>query len=1042
LEAKSDFRFIEGDWLVDRNNPAQPGQFTGRTSKAGPFLMVELRYPDGSTTSRPESSLERVSQSQESLLDRMLKGHFGSARDLRRVITYEKLKGTLHEIIYSMEAAQIDFYPYQFKPVMKLISAPTERLIIADEVGLGKTIESALIWLELQARRQAKRLLVVCPTSLADKWRKELRQKFLIDARIVRFSDLMNEMKELRDVGPSYPFALIGTYAGLRPPRSELRLLRREPGEGPKGTPKTEFLRALKHTQWENEPFDLVIFDEAHYMRTSGTSTFALGDALSESAVAVLCVSATPVNNSNLDLHSLLRLVDQSFFENQSMFDELLEANRPAVQAGNALARVPMDIDLLTKSVEQMGKSSFISDSPLFARFVEAIDKLNQKDKAELARCQDMAEKLNILGQYVNRTRRVQVKEHRPVRDPVVLQVQYNSEEMQLYNTILHFVRERCRQNNRGFHVFQILQLQLRAASCLPVVVRELREEALFDAESLLQEAFGEAAYDDLFEDAMPKDLQNMELQDLLAHDFEANDTKYAALRRMLIEQVADEKVIIFAYYRGTLSYLHRRLPADGITVAIIHGGIGAEDRDKELERFEDHLGPRVLLSSEVGSEGIDLQFCRVVVNYDLPWNPMRVEQRIGRIDRVGQKAERLSIVNFKVTDTVEERLYERLHEKLLKFTNSLGDLESIIGQEVQSLTVDLLSKELTPEQETLRMDRTAVAIETQLLQLQQLEESGDALLALSDYLQRRIDEVRDRGRYMLPEELEDYVVDFFEREFQGCEVNENTPVMGCLRVRLTADAHASLAGFMQNDASISARPFRQREFSFTFRRDVSQSLHATYRQQVHFTNHLSPLIRWITKVNRDRAHSLFNVSALSLDSNGTSAGTYCYRIDRWHMKALASREVLTYSVIRLGDAQSLSADVSEQLVQRLLREGKHWDEVHCDPERLSQAYQLLDETLASRFDAAVTDFIMENDTAAQIREQRVRNFFDRRIEQDKRRIETLLAQNPESRALKASEGRLRSAMERKEEKLGEIREKSKPDVEPSPVAAGVFLLQ
>ncbi|MEA3364106.1 MAG: SNF2-related protein, partial [Candidatus Hydrogenedentes bacterium] len=176
--------FSVGDWLIDTRNPGQPGQFTGKTSLAGSFTMVELAFPDGSTTLRPSHVLKPLSKQPPTVKDRLLAGDFGRASDLKRVITYEKLKGTVHEVIYSMEAAQIDFYPYQFKPVMKIINAPTERLILADEVGLGKTIESALIWLELQARRQAKRLLVVCPKTLAEKWREELRQKFLIDARI------------------------------------------------------------------------------------------------------------------------------------------------------------------------------------------------------------------------------------------------------------------------------------------------------------------------------------------------------------------------------------------------------------------------------------------------------------------------------------------------------------------------------------------------------------------------------------------------------------------------------------------------------------------------------------------------------------------------------------------------------------------------------------------------------------------------------------------------------------------------------------------
>jgi len=140
----------------------------------------------------------------------------------------------------------------------------------------------------------------------------------------------------------------------------------------------------------------------------------------------------------------------------------------------------------------------------------------------------------------------------------------------------------------------------------------------------------------------------------------------------------------------------------------------------------------------------------------------MRVEQRIGRIDRVGQKAKRLSIINFKVRGTIEERLYDRLHAKLERFANSLGDLEAVIGKEVQRLTVELLSKELLPEEELKLMEQSERVIEERLLQIQALEESGDALIALSDYVQRKIEEDRQKGRYLQPNELEDYVTYFF----------------------------------------------------------------------------------------------------------------------------------------------------------------------------------------------------------------------------------------------------------------------------------------
>ena len=201
--------FSPGDWVTDKNNPGQPGQYTWNWRKAGPHIMVQLFLPGGSSIYRPLACLEAMQKTfTETIEDRLRAGHFGKLRDLQRLITYEKLKGVLHEVIYSMEAAQIDFYPYQFKPVLKFINSPTERLIIADEVGLGKTIEAALIWIELQARRQAKRLLVVCPKILADKWRDELRIKFLLDARIVDFSDFQQEINYLKTEGP-------GTCVGL-----------------------------------------------------------------------------------------------------------------------------------------------------------------------------------------------------------------------------------------------------------------------------------------------------------------------------------------------------------------------------------------------------------------------------------------------------------------------------------------------------------------------------------------------------------------------------------------------------------------------------------------------------------------------------------------------------------------------------------------------------------------------------------------------------------------------------------------------------------
>jgi len=1035
----NDIPFNPGDWLIDQNNPGKPGQYTGNWRKNGPYIMIQLSYPGGGTSYRPLTYLDKMTETLAvSIEERLQAGHFGKVRDLQRLITYEKLKGTLHEVIYSMEAAQIDFYPYQFKPVLKFINSPTERLIITDEVGLGKTIESALIWMELQARRHANRLLVVCPKILAEKWRNELRSKFIFDARVVNFSELTKEIIELKNTGPSHAFALISTYTGLRPPKTELPLLDEPPDIEPYGAPKTRFLRQLHHWSLGYDPFDLVIFDEAHYMRNPATTTFHLGEALSANAGAVLCVSATPVNNSNTDLHSLLRLTDESFFETQGLFEELLEANRPAVQAVNALSRIPVDMVLLESAVEGMGASRFISQSPLFRQFLEKLDPLDIKDKAQLAKCQDIAEQLNLLGGYVNRTRRVQVKENRPVRDPLVLPVEYSKEEMNLYKTIIQVVRRKCRLDSRPFHVFQVIGLQLRAASCLPAVAQEIRSGRFGQPEDLFNEAMGEDVFDGLFDEDPNEELGETDITALMSYDYVKYDSKYRELRRLLIEILPDEKVIIFAYYRPTLTYLRHRLTEDRINVAVIHGGVPNEQRWFEIERFKDPRGPRVLLSSEVGSEGIDLQFCRVLVNYDLPWNPMRVEQRIGRIDRVGQQEKRLSIVNFKVRDTIEERLYDRLHSKLERFANSLGDLETVIGKEVQHLTLELLSKELTPDQENMLIEQSKSVIENRLLQVQALEESGDALVALSDYVQSKIEENKEKGRYIQADELENYLADFFEREFQGCEINYNTPFEGCLRIRLNHQALSSLSNFIRDDRSINARPFRQREFNITFRREALQHLAVNQRRTVHFTNHISPLIRWITENNRKRAHSFYNVSALLVKHPDLPPGDYCYRIERWQLQGLSVRETLAYGVQSLLDERRYTIEESEIIIQYLLRHGEDWNYVNCDMKELLVAHKALEADMAVNFFSALEDFKVTNDTSYQIKVQRVQGFFERRIAQHEQRIRTL-RETGKNQMIPAAEGLLKTAKNNRDQRLNELKEKVKLDMEQAQVAAGVF---
>ena len=1037
-----DIPFKPGDLVIDRKNPARRGRYTGRWGKAGSHLMIELKYETGEVRRRPLSNLEPVNERTGASVEENLRnGHFGKARDLQRLITYEKLKGTLHEVVYSMEAAQIDFYPYQFKPVLKFIQSPTERMILADEVGLGKTIESALIWTEIQARRRASRLLVICPKILTEKWRFELSSKFQIDARVVDFPALKTEIAELHRNGSGYPFALIASYTALRSPKLEFKHLKDPPKAGVFESPKTRFLRKIRRWPHSYPPFDMVIFDEAHYMRNQATSTFHLGESLTDHHdAAVLFVSATPVHNSNTDLHSLLKLVDRDFFETQVMFDELLEANRPAVSALNVLSRTPIPFDQLYIAVEGMANNPYIRESPLFKRFQSVIKSFDPMNKTQVAELQDLAEKLNLLGGYINRTRRIQVAEERPIRTPSVLEVTYSEEEMALYQYILKLVRLRCRKDNRPFHIFRVMGLQLRAASCLPALAEEIRRGTIGNLDELLDESLGEDVYNHLGDSVeLMEDWEYPDFEELLEYDFEANDNKFAKLKHLVTNRLPQDKMVIFAYYRKTLAYLHNRLSAQGVSVAVIHGGIGHEERWKELDRFKDPMGARILLSSEVGSEGIDLQFCRVLINYDLPWNPMRVEQRIGRIDRVGQQANRLSIVNFKVAGTIEERLFERLHEKLMLFSNSLGDLESVIGETVKQLTVDLLSRELTPEEEIARIDQAERVIEGEALDIRKLEESGEGLIALSDYVQKKISEDHKRGRYIQPKELEDYVTDFFEREFQGTQIEFNTPEEGCMRILLSVDARTSLEEFVRDDFSRRAYPMRKRQLTLSFRRKALEKLRPEARGKILFANHLSPFIRWITDQNLKREYTFFNTSALELEDGSLNSGVYCYRIERWKMKGLTSRETLAYGVASLDQGTSPDMEEAEVIVQRLLRTGRDWDYARCDAKLLLAAHSRLENTMEIAFGEAVTRFEAENENSHQIKVKRANRFFGRQIDRSERAIKTMLEAGRGERVIRAAKGRLSREQENRDQRLKKLNSLAEVDPDGKLIAAGIF---
>ena len=1008
---------------------------TGRQQTRAGVVFREVAFGPNEKRFVAESFLQAF-DGRDSNTDRfILRGMYGKAEDLRRLLTFEKLKGTLHDFIYSMDAARIDFLEYQFKPVLTFVNSPTERLLIADEVGLGKTIEAALIWLELQARRDARRLLVVCPKMLAPKWRLELRHKFGIQAEVGSVASLRQVLADVRREGESASFAWICTYPGLRPRRRDLSLL-----DDPEDDDLSERGRLCSVFQnWEaNYPlFDLAIFDEAHHMRNPASTTYRLGSAVSNATNALLLVSATPVNNTSTDLFTLLRLLDPDFFSSETLFDYLLEENKPALQASLSLNNVPPNFMQAAEALSRLKRSQFVGNSESLRQAIERVQALKPGDHAGLLGIKDTVEKLNLVSRYVSRTRRVQVKERRAVRKPLILEVSFNEEEMRFYRTVTRMVRKKVEASGGGFLAFHLILPQQRTASCIPAMVRAVRDGDLGDPVELLGDAFDLEleADEELVEETLSEDV----LEWLKTHDFEAGDTKFRELRKLLVEQLPDEKVIIFAYFKGTLRYLQRRLQAEGIGCALIHGELDDQQRADELDTFRNKPETRILLSSEVGSEGIDLQFCRVVVNYDLPWNPMRVEQRIGRIDRVGQKAERLTIVHFKVKDTVEERLYEKLHKKLRVFEESVGDIEPILGDSIQRLTLELLGKDLTPEEEAEVIERTCLAIENNRRLVANLESEGESLLAHADYIASKVNRNRSLGRYITPHELQSYIADFFNRNYRGCVLDWNWPKPDCFTLELTQEAHSALREFVRvNRLQVPFEPYTRRIVA-TLVPAVAQTARLPQPgPSLLLVTHQSPLVKWITQENLRAEGAFYGLSALRCNCADLVEGIYVYRVERWKFTGLRDREHLAYGVARLGSAEVFDAEVSERFFQSILHESETWHEPPVSGEAVLATYAEVHSALLERFDQLHDGFMAENKDTLAIHLAQVKNHFQRRLAANQQRKQTLQARGRRSSMVALVEANIAKDQARLDEKMRELQERAQPGSDFSEVASGI----
>ncbi len=584
--------------------------------------------------------------------------------------------------LYSLNAARVDFIPYQFRPVLRFIKSDRPRLLIADSVGVGKTIEAGLILRELQARRDIRSVLIICPRPLVteEKWKREMKrfdESFdHLDGNTLSYC--INEM-DTDGVWPERYRKSIVPYSLF-----DENLL-----NGHIGDKKRRRIKGLLEL---NPPprFDLVIVDEAHHIRNQKTFSHKAVRFFCDNAEAVVFLTATPIQLENDDLFVLLNILRPDLIIDKASFNHMAEPNVYINRAAFLSRAQGQDWTMKASEVlDQAAATSWgqaiLKGSPDFIQIQTKLKEGNIEDKERVQVIKDI-EAMHTFAGIINRTRRRDIGDF-TIRKPETVNVEFTPEQKRFHDELIRIQTEILSRLYGDINVkFIMTTIRRQAASCIYGLIPLLNE--------ILSRHLDELSWDeaDNSEPVPQGDIVNSlqsQIQTILnnANSLNSNDPKLETLFNFIYDKLSllNNRIMLFSSFRHTLNYLYEHLSAKGFRVGMAHGGTPDEERVEIRNRFEKSKEETdsidILLLSEIGSEGLDYQFCDCIVNYDLPWNPMRIEQRIGRIDRKGQKSEIVKIVNFITPGTVDADIYERCLKRIGVFNNALGFSEEILGE-------------------------------------------------------------------------------------------------------------------------------------------------------------------------------------------------------------------------------------------------------------------------------------------------------------------------------------------------------------------------
>jgi ERCC4-related helicase len=667
-------------------------------------------------------------------------------------------------------------------------------MILADEVGLGKTIEAGLILKELRARGLADRVLIIVPASLVTQWDWELHSKFNIDFAIYdgqkvkelkRRSSTANVWEMNDSIICSLPFAHRDPHA-------------------------TDIVQA---------GWDLVIFDEAHRVRRrrgSVTKAYTLAENMRFDTFGMLLLTATPIQLEAYELYSLIELVEPGLFPGG---ERTFESQQGHIAQLNQLMGLLNDFGGLSEA-ERAFRCAELT-RPI-ARFLEIEGDPEQQatvlaDRAVRTIAEERLHDEHPLVEVMVRNRKSAIPEAFATRDASSIRVQMSPFEEDVYEQVTEYVRagfNRAKETRNMTAGFLMVAFQKMLTSSSHALARsferrigrlsrtlsnaglaEAREERQLvgassrrknwspirsewqDAEEIsaaLDDAFGRMAKDESDRVDAATRMEIEELRSLVSQLDSLDDSKLASLMGFVGETFdsdPSEKVIVFTQFIETQTYLRDAL-SPAYDVQVFNGTLKPDEKDRAVQRFRG--SGQILISTEAGGEGRNFQFAHIVVNYDLPWNPMKIEQRIGRVDRIGQKR-RVEVRNLFLSNStgtsLDERVMTVLEQRINVFEESIGSLDPILGDVEEAIR--RVALEVAPDEQDRAFELLGSEIEQRMFQARQMEER------LQDFIMDRNSLRLDKARELLgqdhlagPPDLERFVSDFMT--FNGGAVDEH----------------------------------------------------------------------------------------------------------------------------------------------------------------------------------------------------------------------------------------------------------------------------